>query len=127
MYRDRMVYVPLLAIGMLLFIGTAQASAGPVTDIPDAVNDALFGGGNEFGAKALLTAIVMVSVGLLLAMLNLNYIATFIVMFAVLGALTAIGWAEVTLMLVCALFVVGMFVKKMVDWATGSSGADTGD
>lgn len=120
----RYQYVSLIAIGMLLFIGTAQASAGPVTDIPEAINDALFGGGNLFGAQALLTAIVMVSIGLLLAMLKLNYVATFIVMFCVLGALTAIGWAEVTLLLICALFVVGMFAKKMAEYLGGGSSVE---
>lgn len=127
MSRDRFVYVPLMALGMLLFIGSASASAGPVTDIPDAINDALFGGGNLYGAQALLTAMVMVSVGLLLSMMKLNYVATFIVLFAVLAALTAIGWTDITLLLICALFVVAMFAKRMAEYFGGGQAQDAGD
>lgn len=117
----------MIGLGLLLFIGTATASASPVSDIPDAINDTLFGGANLFAAQAILTAAVMMSAGLLLAMLGLNYISNFIVLFCVLGGLTAIGWADPTLMLVAGLFVVAMFVKKVTTYVTGNQGADSGD
>ena len=123
MSQVRYQYVSLIAIGMMLFIGTAQASASPVSDIPDAINDALFGGANLFAAQSILTAMVMCSIGLLLAMLKLDYLSNFIVLFCVLGALTAIGWADPTIMLIAGLFVVGMFVKKVTTYVTGNQGA----
>lgn len=118
--------VSLVALGMLLFIGTATASASPVSDIPDAINDSLFGGANLFAAQAVLTAAIMMSAGLLLAMLGLNYISNFIVLFCVLGGLTAVGWADPTLLLIAGLFVVAMFVKKVTTYMTGQ-GADSSE
>ena len=53
-------------------------------------------------------------------MLKLNYIATFIVLFCVLGALTAVGWADPTIMLVAAMIVVALFVKRIVEYMTGA-------
>jgi hypothetical protein len=123
MYQSKFQYVPLIALGLLLFIGSASASAGPVSDIPDALNDALFGGSNLFAAQAVLTAAIMMSAGLFLAMMKLNMIATFIVLFCVLGGLTAIGWADPTLMLVAAMIAAGLFVKRITDYMTGHEGA----
>ena len=115
-------------IGLMGTLGVSSgASATPISDVADGVNDALFGGSNLFAAQAMLTAIVMVSVGLTLAMLRLNFIATFIVLFCVLGALTAMGWADPTLILVAGLFVVAMFVKKVADYWSGRAGADAGE
>ena len=93
------------------------------SDIPDAVDEALFGGSNLFAAQAILTAIVLVSVGLMLAVLGLDYIATFVVLFGVLGALTAMGWADPTIILVCGLFVVAMFTKRIVEYISGMGGS----
>lgn len=124
MYRGKLSNVCLVSLGLLLFIGTATASASPVNDIPEALNDSLFGGANLFAAQAILTAAIMMSAGLFLAMMKLNYIATFIVLFCVLGALTAVGWADPTIMIVASLIVVGMFVKHVVEYMTGNPGAD---
>jgi len=115
-------------IALFAFVSVAYvAAASPVSDIPDALNDGLFGGFNLFAAQAILTAIIMVSVGLFLAMMKLNYIATFIVLFAVLGALTAMGWADPTMMMLAALLVVGLFVKRIAEYMTGSQGAGSSE
>jgi hypothetical protein len=116
---------PIFLLGILAVIGTASCvSASPVNDIAEGLNDALFGGANLFAAQAILTAIVMLSCGLVLAMLKLNYIATFVVLFSILGALTAMGWANASLLLICGLFVVGMFTKRIVEYMTGGSSTD---
>lgn len=115
-------------IGLLALLScTFTVSAGPTTDIVDGVNNALFGGANEFAAQAILTAIVMMSAGLLLAMLHLDYIATFVVLFCILGGLTAMGWADPTIILVCGLFVVAMFTKRIVEYISGMGGQTSDD
>lgn len=123
MYRSKLGQVSLIAIGMLLFIGTAQASASPISDVADGLNDAMFGGTNLYAAQTLLTACVMVSVGLFLALFKLPYVGVFIVLFCVLGALTAIGWADITFILVAALIAASMFAKTAVDYMSGGGGA----
>ena len=124
--RGRYGIIALIAFGMLSLMAT-QAQASPITDVADGLNDALFGGVNLFAAQALLTAIIMVAVGLALAMLGLDQTATFIVLFAVLGGLTAIGWANPTMILVAALLAVALFVKKVTQYWTGSGGMDAGE
>ena len=110
-----------------LLAASGMAAASPLSDITDSLNDALFGGANLFAAQAILTAAVLVSVGLALAVLHLEQTATFIVLFAVLGALTAIGWANPMLILVAALLAVALFVKKVTAYWTGSGGTDAGE
>ena len=112
--------------GMLaLFMATATASASPVTDIKDGLNDALFGGDNLYAAGTLLTAAVMVSVGLVLGMMRLPSAGIFIVLFCVLGALTAIGWADVTFILVAGLIAVALFGKTAVNYVSGGGGPES--
>ena len=115
----------MIAVFALTIVATG-AQASPVNDIPDALNDSLFGGANLFAAQAILTAAIMMSAGLFLAMMKLNYIATFIVLFCVLGALTAVGWADPTIMLVAAMIVIALFVKRVVEYMTGA-GEGTAD
>lgn len=117
--RTRALSVSAIIGLMALLSCTFTVSASPVSDVPDALNDAIFGGTNLFGAQAVLTAIVMVSVGMLLAMLDLNYLGIFIVLFAVLGGLTAMGWADPTLIFVAGLIAGGMFVEKIASFFTG--------
>ena len=104
-----------------LMAASSAASAAPIGDVADGVNDALFGGGNLFAAQAILTAAVMMAAGMTLAMLRLEFIANIIVLFAVLGALTAIGWAPPVLLLLCGLLVGGFFVQRAAKAFTGGS------
>lgn len=122
MLRHRCEYVPLIALGLLLFIGSASASASPLSDVADGINDSLFGGENLYAAQTILTATVMVSVGMVLAMLKMPTAGLFIVLFCVLGALTAIGWADITFILVAALIAASMFAKTAVDYMSGGGG-----
>ena len=124
-FRANLSWIGLIAVFALTIVATG-AQASPVNDIPDALNDSLFGGANLFAAQAILTAAIMMSAGLFLAMMKLNYIATFIVLFCVLGALTAVGWADPTIMLVAAMIVIALFVKRVVEYMTGA-GEGTAD
>ena len=99
--------------------------ASIISDIPNQLNDALLDGTSLYAAKAILTAAIMVSAGMVIAMLKMPPTAIFIVLLSVLGALTAIGWADITFLIMAALIVVAMFGKTMTEWMQGkSSGAE---
>jgi hypothetical protein len=119
MYGVRPALIAILAIqGFMLLIGGASASI--VSDIPVQMNNSLFDGGNLYACKVLLTAAIMMSAGLALAVLKLPPAGMFIVLLGVLGALTAIGWADVSIMIVAILITVAMFGSTVVQWVTGS-------
>jgi hypothetical protein len=126
MYGHRLSVIGLVSV--LAFVGVAYgAQASPISDIADGVNDALFGGSNLYAAQTVLTAIVMMSAGLFLAMLKMPPAGIFILLFCVLGALTAIGWADITIILVAGLIAAAMFAKTAVGYMTGGGdGAGSG-
>ena len=115
-----------LIFGLFASMCASSAQAGPISDISDGVNSALFDGTNLFAAQAILTACVMMGAGLVLAMVRLNITATIIVLFCILGALTAIGWANVTIMLISAMVFVALFVKRITEFFTGQGSPDEG-
>lgn len=107
--------VPLIAIGMLLFIGTAQASAGAVEDIPNALADAI--GTSVTAAEMILSAALLLSVGLTLSVMRSgNMATTAIVLLAMLGMLTAIGWLDGWLIVMVALVLALIFGSRLRDW-----------
>ena len=116
---------------MIAFMGLCamflmhDGRASIISDIPNQLNDALLDGTSLYAAKAILTAAIMVSAGMVIAMLKMPPTAIFIVLLSVLGALTAIGWADITFLIMAALIVVAMFGKTMTEWMQGkSSGAE---
>ena len=118
-----MTWMVLIFATLVSMTASSAVSASPVSEIPEALNDGLFGGANLFAAQTILTAAILVSVGLFMTMLGLNYIATFIILFGVLGALTAMGWADITLMLIAGMLVAGSFVSQIVTYLTGTKKA----
>ena len=66
----------------------------------------------------------MTSVGMVLAMLKMDPIGIFIILFCVLAALTAIGWADITIILVAAMITVGLFGKRVTTYVTGGGGGN---
>jgi len=110
------------AVGIFAING---ARASVISDIPNSLNDALLDGTSLYAAKAILTGAIMVSAGLIIAMLRMPPAAIFIVLLSVLGALTAIGWADLTFLILAALIVMAMFGKTMTEWMQGkTSGAE---
>ena len=115
MSRVRYQYVGLIAIGTLLFIGTAQASAGAVEDIPNALADAI--GVSVSAAELILSTALMLSAGLTLSVMRRgNMATTSIVMLAMLGMLTAIGWLDGWLLVMVALILALIFGARLRDW-----------
>ena len=124
MFGSRRTIVPILLFGLTVVMLSSSAQASPISDISDGLNSALFGGANLFAAKLILTAAVMTSVGMVLAMLRMDTIGIFIILFCVLAALTAIGWADETIILVAAMITVAMFGKRVTTYMTGGGGGD---
>jgi len=110
-----------LAFGMfaVLGFGAIGARASIINDIPDALNNALFDGASVYAAQLVLTAAIMMSAGLSLAVAKMPPAGMFIVLLSVLGALTVIGWADVSLMIAAIFIMVAMFGRTMADWLTG--------
>jgi len=124
-FRTVLVVFGMNMLGLLYAAGLS--SAGPVSDIPNGLNGALFDGANLFATQAILTALVMITVGFSLAVMRLNYIAVMIVLLAVLGALTAIGWAPPIILLLSAFLIVALFVKRAAEYFTGHGGGEAKD
>lgn len=113
----------LMGLVGILAVGTMTASASVVSDIPAKLNTALLGGSSLYAAQMILTASIMMSCGLSLAMLRMPPAGIFIILFSVLGALSAIGWADVTFLAMAGFIAVAMFGRTMVDWVLGDKGA----
>jgi hypothetical protein len=115
----------LMGLVSVLTFGTMAASASIVTDIPAAVNTALLGGSSLYAARAILTAAIMMSAGMTLAMLKMPPVGIFVVLLMVLGALTAIAWADISFLIMAALLIVAMFTRTIWEYIGGkSSGAE---
>jgi hypothetical protein len=106
-------------VGILAF-GTMTASALSMSDVPNAVNNAFFGGLNLTAAELLLTALVIISVAITCQIGKQELIPTVIIMVATLGALTAFGWAPIWMMIMTGLVVAGFFGVKMSDIYTST-------
>ena len=122
----RIVLIGLFA-GLTVIMLSSSAQASPISDISDGLNSALFGGANLYAAQLILTASVMTSVGMVLAMLRMDPIGIFIILFCVLAALTAIGWADITIILVAAMITVALFGKRVTTYVTGGGGGGDDD
>ena len=114
------IMVGLFALSSLMFIG--MASAGPLQDVPLGVADAL-----EIStdlAKMMLSVAILTSAGLAMAVAGgkANFMATLVVLLAVEGVLTAMGWLTAWLLLLTAVLVAAMFAGKIRDTTSGAKG-----
>jgi len=116
--------VLLMLQGFMFVVGGARAA--PYQDIPEGVDEALFGGTNLFAAKMILAGGILASVGLALSVGKVNFMATVIVMLTVASILVAIGWLDFWIIIMVALVIVAMFGKAMINWVTGESGQSGG-
>jgi len=120
--ENRILWVALSAVAIMMLVMmfiSMTASANTLDEIADGVNDALFSGQNMYATQTVLTASIMMGCGILLGVLKLPMIPIFVILFCVLGALTAIGWADITFILVSGLITVALFGSKLVNWVTG--------
>lgn len=120
MHYSRTAIIGLFALEAFMFaIGGARAA--PYQDIPNGINEALFGGSNLYAAKMILSGGILLSIGLVMSMAGkkVNLMATAIVMLAMGGILVSIGWLDFWVMIVAGMLVVVMFGKAIASWATG--------
>jgi len=113
------ILVAFFALSTLMFIG--MASASPYQDIPQGINDALFGGSNLYAAKMILAGGILASIGLAMSMTKVNLMATVIVMLTTAAILTAIGWLDFWIIILVALLIVSIFGKAMITWVSGDT------
>ena len=113
------ILVAFFSLSSLMFIG--MASASPYQDIPEGVNDALFGGSNLYAAKMILAGGVLASIGLAMSISKVNFMATVIVMLTTATVLVAIGWLDFWIIILVALLIVSMFGKAMISWVSGET------
>ena len=113
------VMVGFFSLGVLIFIG--MASAAPYQDVPEGVNDALFGGSNLYAAKMILAGGILASIGLVMSISKVNFMATVIVMLTTAAILVAIGWLDFWIIILVALIIVSMFGKTMITWVSGDT------
>lgn len=120
MYRDRISHVCMIGLGLLLFIGTASVSAGMIDEIPQSLADSL--GISTIAAEYILSACVLLSAGLALSMFKgSNMAATAIILLAMIGMLTAIGWLDAWL-LITAVIVIALFFGEQLRSIVSSKG-----
>ena len=100
-----------------LMLGTMTVSAGGVSDIPATFASAL--GITVDVAMVIISAMILVSVGLTMAVLNVNPIGITIVMVSLIGVLTLVGWFPVWLMIIVIIVTAAMFGRMMSGWITG--------
>lgn len=100
-----------------LMMGTMTVSAGGLSDIPTTFASAL--GIDVLTAQTILSVMILVSVGLTMAVLNVNPVGITIVMVSLIGVLTLVGWFPVWILVIVIVAVVAMFSRFMSDWITG--------
>lgn len=116
-----LIMVAFFSLSSLWLIG--MASAGPLTDIPAAMGTSL--GISADLAKMILSVAILASAGLAMAVAGKgeNIMATLVILLAVEGVLTAIGWLTVWLLLLTAVLIAAMFAGKIRDVTSGSKPA----
>jgi len=101
----------LLGLAALLGLGTMSAAAAGLADVPGQ-----FGAGLGVSAEAagiLLSAAIMVSLAMVMAVAKQPMIPTTILLVAVMGALTAIGWLKIWMIVMAAVVIAAMFANQM--------------
>ena len=102
---------------VLLGIGTLSAQAVDINEIPSAFGDSV--GISETAAQLVISAMILLSIGICLSMFKgSNMPLTIIIMIALVGMLTAIGWLEPWLLVMIVLVIALMFGSALRDWGT---------
>ena len=99
--------------------GTTGAEASTFSDIPNALNDALFDGQNILGAQLILSSGMLVSAALGMGLVRVPVIPMIAIIITIMGALVAINWLPYWVMLLAAVFIAGTFASKIAGIPTG--------
>jgi len=94
---------------------THFAASLNILDLPDTINDYFFGGTNLFAAQLLITLIVVFMFMLPMMLLRASFGTMFIVLFLLLGVLTAVGWVNPVLFIVLLLMTSLMFSRQIAE------------
>ena len=86
-----------------------------ILDLPNTINDYFFGGTNLFAAQLLITLIVVFMFMLPMMLLRASFGTMFIVLFLLLGVLTAVGWVNPVLFIVLLLMTSLMFSRQIAE------------
>ena len=119
----RMRVSSLILVALLgLTVCSMNASASTLTDIPGRLADTL--DVSDTTAELMISAMILVSISLALTAARAPVIAIMIVLLAVLGVLTAMGWVDAWLMVLAAVTVAALFALGMSGiFGGGSSNA----
>lgn len=106
---------------VMVSLVASATSASTLTDIPGRLADTL--DVSDTTAELIISVAILVAIALALGAARMPAIGLLIVLVAVMGLLTTLGWIEPWLMILTALFAVGMFAGFMSDlFGGGDSG-----
>jgi len=115
--QSRVLVSVVFGLMVLLGIGTLSAQAIDINDIPTSFADAV--GISQTAAELVISAMILLSIGIALSMFKgSNMALTVIIMIAMVGMLTAIGWLDAWLLVMIVLVIALMFGQKLRDWGT---------
>ena len=116
MQRSRLL---LLIGGFMLSALLAQgaAAAGPMEDIPTAMSSAM--GVSVSTAEMILSVGMILAAMLALAVVRMPVLPILLIMLALMGVLTTIGWLPTWLMALAAILTAALFATAGKTWMTG--------
>ncbi len=121
MSRTRL-YFMVAFLGMA-FISTAGiVSASTISEIPQAINNALFDGTNLYAARMILAGCIMMTAILCMALVKLPVIGIAAMTLTLMGILTAIGWLDYWILVFTAILIGFMFSRWIAEKLSPESG-----
>lgn len=118
------VWLLTICFSALAFAGiAAQASAGPLEDVPAGLADALDVSTDT--AKLILSLGIIISASLVIAVVsgkNANPFLSIVVIIGLVGLLVSIGWIDAWLLMLIVIIVALMFSTKIRDWVVSAKG-----
>jgi len=114
------VWLLTVCFSVVAFAGiAAQASAGPLDEIPEDLAGALETSTSVAGL--ILSAGIMMSAALVLAVTKTNMMGTLSVLVVILVGLIAIEWLPYWILILIGMIAAAMFGKWMAVWFSGES------
>jgi len=123
---NRKIFRAMLIIGIMsfsiLFVAD-NVEANFFEDLAETFDNKLFDGENLEAAELLLSVSILVSIGFVLAIANMNVTGVAIILLCLIGFLTLIGWLETYIIILTVIIIAAFFSKKLADTIT-SPGSD---